>query len=217
MVKDNTRLVSATAAAMRANNQLKTVSSAIETNLTSGLTDIVTGTKSVSQGFKDMGLAIVKSIDEMIIKLLIVRPLMMGLQGFVPKVPVLSSDTGLSLTTTGGLYAHGGVFDAGNVIPFARGGVVDSPTIAPMALFGEAGPEAIVPLRRGSDGNLGIANHGGGGGGINITNHYAIDASGADSGTVERIKGVLADHAKAISGQGKAMRSAQRFQETGVS
>jgi phage-related minor tail protein len=26
-----------------------------------------------------------------------------------------------------------------------------------MALFGEAGPEAIVPLKRGADGNLGIA------------------------------------------------------------
>jgi tape measure domain-containing protein len=59
----------------------------------------------------------------------------------------------------GGAFAFGGVFAGGNVIPFARGGVPDlvhQPTMAPMALFGEAGPEAIMPLRRGSDGRLGV-------------------------------------------------------------
>ncbi|WP_416192953.1 hypothetical protein [Nitrobacter sp. TKz-YC01] len=45
---------------------------------------------------------------------------------------------------------------------------------------------------------------------------YQIDARGADAGAVERIRGVLAQHAKAIAGQGKAMQSAQRFQSTGV-
>ena len=50
-----------------------------------------------------------------------------------------------------------------------KGGVVDSPSIAPMALFGEAGPEAIVPLKRGADGNLDIAASGGGGRGVNVT------------------------------------------------
>jgi hypothetical protein len=51
------------------------------------------------------------------------------------------------------------VFSGGNIIPFARGGIPDlvgGPTLAPMALFGEAGPEAIMPLRRGSDGRLGV-------------------------------------------------------------
>ena len=32
-------------------------------------------------------------------------------------------------------------------------------------MFGEAGPEAIMPLRRGPDGRLGVAAYGGGGGG----------------------------------------------------
>lgn len=60
-----------------------------------------------------------------------------------------------------GLYAHGAAFNRGNVIPFARGGVVDRPTLFPMAngagLMGEAGPEAVMPLRRGADGRLGVA------------------------------------------------------------
>jgi phage-related minor tail protein len=57
--------------------------------------------------------------------------------------------------------ANGNVFIGGNVIPFARGGVVNSPTYFPMSrgnvgLMGEAGPEAIMPLRRGPNGQLGV-------------------------------------------------------------
>lgn len=62
-------------------------------------------------------------------------------------------------------FARGAAFQAGNVIPFAAGGVVTSPTMFPMAggrsgLMGEAGPEAIMPLRRGRDGRLGVAANG---------------------------------------------------------
>jgi lambda family phage tail tape measure protein len=66
---------------------------------------------------------------------------------------------------TGGLYAQGGVFEHGNIIPFAHGGVVDGPTLFPMArgmgLMGEAGPEAVLPLKRLSSGNLGVEAAGG--------------------------------------------------------
>lgn len=60
-----------------------------------------------------------------------------------------------------GLFAQGAAFSAGNVIPFRQGGVVSAPTLFPMArgmgLMGEAGPEAVMPLRRGADGRLGVA------------------------------------------------------------
>lgn len=64
------------------------------------------------------------------------------------------------------LAEKGRVFDAGNVVPFKTGGVVGGPTFFPMAngrtgLMGEAGPEAVMPLRRGSDGRLGVAAAGG--------------------------------------------------------
>lgn len=57
--------------------------------------------------------------------------------------------------------AHGNVFYGGNVVPFARGGVVGGPTAFPMSggrtgLMGEAGAEAIMPLRRTANGDLGI-------------------------------------------------------------
>lgn len=47
---------------------------------------------------------------------------------------------------------------------YARGGVVDTPTLFPMkngtGLMGEAGPEAIMPLKRGKDGKLGVESSG---------------------------------------------------------
>lgn len=62
-------------------------------------------------------------------------------------------------------FAKGGVFEAGRVVPFAEGGVVAAPHYFPLAggrtgLMGEAGPEAILPLTRGSDGRLGVAGGG---------------------------------------------------------
>lgn len=62
--------------------------------------------------------------------------------------------------------AKGAAFNRGTVIPFARGGIVDRPTLFPMArgagLMGEAGPEGILPLRRGRNGRLGVEASGGG-------------------------------------------------------
>lgn len=57
--------------------------------------------------------------------------------------------------------ANGNVFRNGNVIPFAKGGVVSSPSMFPMTgnrtgLMGERGAEAIMPLKRTSNGQLGV-------------------------------------------------------------
>ena len=68
---------------------------------------------------------------------------------------------------------------AGKVTPFADGGVVSAPSYFPMGgnigLMGEAGSEAILPLRRGPDGALGVAAAGGGGTQI-VFNVTATDA-----------------------------------------
>lgn len=65
-------------------------------------------------------------------------------------------------------------FAKGGVTPFASGGIVGGPTLFPMGarmgLMGEAGPEAIMPLKRGADGRLGVAGAGGGGvASVNVT------------------------------------------------
>lgn len=77
--------------------------------------------------------------------------------------------------------ANGNVFEAGRIRAFAKGGVLSGPTIFPMqsgvGLAGEAGPEAIVPLQRGSDGRLGIA----GGGGRAVSINFNVTARDAES------------------------------------
>jgi hypothetical protein len=64
-----------------------------------------------------------------------------------------------SLMAKGGAWRNGVQF-------FANGGVVGGPTAfgtsSGLGIMGEAGPEAIMPLRRGPDGKLGVAGSGGG-------------------------------------------------------
>lgn len=72
-------------------------------------------------------------------------------------------------------FADGGVFDNGKVSAFAKGGVVSSPTVFPFAnggigLMAENEPEAILPLKRGPSGRLGVENFGDSGGGTYVTN-----------------------------------------------
>jgi hypothetical protein len=161
-------LHSAEAAQLRFNSAARQLSSTIENSLVSGLTDIVSGTKSASQGFSDMGLAVVKAIEQMVIKIAIVTPLMQALQAAAGSLGIGSLFGGSGAAALPGTAAspffgpvapsaHGNVFDAGHIMAFAQGGVISSPSIAPMALMGEAGPEAIMPLKRGADGNLGVA------------------------------------------------------------
>jgi phage-related minor tail protein len=80
-------------------------------------------------------------------------------------------------------FAKGGVFaQGGAVTAFARGGIVNHPTVFPFArgvgLMAEAGPEAIMPLRRGADGRLGVAAANNNGGALEV--HVTVDV--ADNG-----------------------------------
>ncbi|CAN7430910.1 phage tail tape measure protein [Rhizobium sp. LjRoot254] len=77
-------------------------------------------------------------------------------------------------------FSHGGV--PGRVQAFATGGVVSQPTYFPMAggtgLMGEAGSEAIMPLKRGPDGRLGVA---AGEGGAPVQVIFNVNATDAQS------------------------------------
>lgn len=84
----------------------------------------------------------------------------------------------------GSLLGSLGSGAAGKVTPFADGGVVRSPSFFSMGagatgLMGEAGAEAILPLKRGADGALGVAMSGGSsaGSGQIVFNVTATDAA----------------------------------------
>ena len=89
------------------------------------------------------------------------------------------SGTGTGGGLLGSLFknAKGNAYAQNGIVPFAMGGIVNKPTLFKFAnggagnlgLMGEAGPEAIIPLKRGSDGKLGVVasgSEGGGGGGV---------------------------------------------------
>jgi len=107
--------------------------------------------------------------------------------------PIEQGVAGLLQGITGGSlgFAKGGVLNEGRVMPFADGGVVAAPTYFPMAggatgLMGEAGAEAILPLKRGADGTLGVA-AGGGGRAVNVT----VNVSTPDASSFRRSESYL--------------------------
>jgi lambda family phage tail tape measure protein len=89
-----------------------------------------------------------------------------------------------------GVSAKGNAFDRGRVVAMANGGIVTGPTLFPMArgmgLMGEAGPEGVLPLKRGRDGRLGVISSGRGN--VVIENHGApVPATVEDSDRDMRI------------------------------
>jgi len=76
-----------------------------------------------------------------------------------------------------GPNALGNAYGRNGIVPFYKGGIVNSPTLFPFSkgtgLMGEAGPEAIIPLKRGKGGRLGVE----GGGGATTVN-VSVDAKG---------------------------------------
>ena len=81
------------------------------------------------------------------------------------------------------MAANGMAFAKNKIVPYAKGGIVGQPTFFKYAsggagrfgLMGEAGPEAIMPLRRGANGKLGVEASSGAMGNITVN----VDASGS--------------------------------------
>lgn len=106
----STALNSVEAQAMRTNEAMRSIGNTMSSSLTTGLTDILSGTKSVSAGFASMAKSIVRAIEEAAIKMMIVQPLMRSMSGvFGMGGPTMSSGLGAG---TGGLsfpmFADGG-------------------------------------------------------------------------------------------------------------
>lgn len=130
-------------------------------------------TASLAKGRVDLSRTIDYMISEFL-RLQVVKPLLNSL------FSSLGSGGGSFLAKLFG-FADGGAFAGGRPIAFASGGIVDSPHLFKFAggtgLMGEAGPEAVMPLKRGPGGKLGVVSYGGGGGStINVVQHVTIQS-----------------------------------------
>ncbi|WP_315833893.1 hypothetical protein [Bradyrhizobium prioriisuperbiae] len=113
-------LASSQATAIRFNDTVRDISSTISGNLVTSLADIVDGTKTAGEAFAAFGKTVLRALEEAIIKITIVGPLMRGLQSGLGGLGGLfgfsgggAVGTGLSLTGTGGLYDGGGYTGSG--------------------------------------------------------------------------------------------------------
>lgn len=124
----------------------------------------------VNQSFEKMLASFLKGIAQMITQMLMLQAIKTG------------------MSAMGFAFARGGVFDGGGVKAYAAGGVVTRPTPFKFAsggsfkngLMGEAGPEAILPLKRGSDGRLGVTVTGAQAGGDNTVVNITVNQSGGE-------------------------------------
>jgi len=189
--------------------QQERLAEVIESSMERAFMSIVDGTKSAKDAFKEMARQIIAELFRVLVVQQLVGQLKDGPLGGLFRIGTTPRVAANGAIMAGGSmlpFANGAVLAnmnrAPNVVPFATGGVVGSPTMFPMrggqtGLMGEAGPEAIMPLKRGKDGKLGVQAEGAGV--INITQHFNVSANGDDS-----VKRIVAQQVPAIAEATKA-------------
>lgn len=107
--------------------------------------------------------------------------------------------------TSGSITASHGAAFANGIRKFASGGIVNTATNFNYAggtgQMGEAGTEGILPLSRGTDGNLGVTASGIGGTHVELSVNFQIDARGTSAQQVLQIQKMINDSAKQTQAQ----------------
>jgi hypothetical protein len=158
----------------------QSIGDAVGNSLASGITGLIEGTTSAKEVFgnflRDIGQMLIKEGTKMIamyIAIAIAKMFAgMGGGGGGNAAAKLGSNPNVAAYSALPAGANGATF-ANGIATFANGGaftnsIVSSPTLFRFAdggamrtgLMGEAGPEAIMPLKRGPDGSLGVQANG---------------------------------------------------------
>jgi hypothetical protein len=172
----------------KAKEQQKEIGDLISSSMEGAFMSIVDGTKSVKDAFKSMAASVISELY----RILVIKKIVGGITGFLP-----FADGGVFSGGSVVPSAKGNAFYGGNVVPFANGGVVSSPMTFPMTggktgLMGEAGPEAIMPLKRGKGGKLGVVAENNGN--VVIHQNFNFSANGDES-----VKKIIAQAAPQIA------------------
>jgi tape measure domain-containing protein len=153
----------------------QTIESEISNAMSSAVSSVISGSGSVKEALANMFKNIGQSFVQMAMQIIAKQMVMVVLQSILKSLGAVSGVGGGAASWGGSgfnpaafsmpaLAANGATF-ANGTAKFAKGGIVSRPTFFKFAnggtmqngVMGEAGPEAIVPLKRGFDGRLGIA------------------------------------------------------------
>ena len=166
------------AAVKEVEEKVNSLAQSMAQSIGDGFMSMVEGTATVKDAFRSMARDIIKQLYEVYVMQRIVGDAKAGtgIAGFIGKL------------LGGSAMANGGAFSAGTQIQaYANGGVVGGPTYFPMSggktgLMGEAGPEAIMPLKRGKGGKLGVSVEGSSGS-VNVVNNINV-TGGSDPAAI---------------------------------
>jgi len=151
-------------------NQLKEGAMAFGQAFSTAFTNVITGAQSAQEAMgtflKNLGQYFIDYAAKLITQMIAIATIQAVIKALGgPSLGATQGQTPDPLTQSGVLVAANGyAFDKG-VKRYAMGGIVNKPTMFKYAdggtgsfgLMGEAGPEAIIPLRRGPDGRLGVS------------------------------------------------------------
>lgn len=200
------------------------IGDAVGDSLANGITGLIEGTttaKEIFAGFlKDVGQILIREGTRMIAMYIAIGIakqfagfLSSGVSGGAGGAG--ASDLPTAITSTSPIAANGAYF-ANGIAAFAKGGmftnsVVSSPTLFQFAdggvtrtgLMGEAGPEAIMPLKRGADGKLGVA----------VTENRALLNSASDASSTPSSADELGSTESATAAARASIRETERLRE----
>lgn len=147
--------------------------------------------------FADLAQSIIRDLLKIAFQALVVKPLLGAFGNFGG-----GGKSGGLLSIFG--FAKGGGFDNSQVHSFAKGGDFTNSIVSQRTPFsfarggalgemGEAGPEAVMPLQRGSDGSLGVQMFGAGKGArapsnVEVTNVYQIEGAVSEEKVINTIR-----------------------------
>ena len=202
------------------------IGDAFGTAMTSGVASLIAGTATAEQVFAQflntIAQALLQAAAKMIatyIAIAIAKAIAGMGGGGDPEVKAIGQGSSIHAAANGATFANG-------IASFAKGGaftnsVVSSPTMFKFAdggamrtgLMGEAGPEAIMPLKRGADGSLGVQANGlreamdrqqGGGSGSPVLNmsFQSTSINGVEYVSREQLESAMAETRRASTRDG---------------
>lgn len=184
----------------------------IGSNASNAVNNFIDNLGQAKFSFSDFATSVVKDLAKIMMQMLIMQPLIKSFKSFLGMG--FAGNAGPELLNPfakGGSFENGtglahGVYNSPTLFKFAKGG-----TFGRLGVLGEAGAEAIMPLKRGSDGKLGVSSAPTT---VNIYNNAAVEVTATENTNADGMKSVdilIEKKVKDMFGTGqmdKSMKSA---------